>query len=232
MKTESAPTLIIVAGPNGAGKSSLSKFISPNDAFVFDPDREHARIRLQNPIWPEESVLYARDIYFSDQVDFVLMNKRSFTIETNLRDTDLFTTVDRFRQTGYTTGLVFMMLANVAQSLERVNNRVREDGHYVDPHSIRQNYEHGLQNLRYYADKFDHIELLDATGSPEQLRSIIRIHSRQLVFQQEKIPDWAAGISGDLSKKFNPGLHKQAWEPGFKLNWDQDGPHHGHGPQW
>lgn len=230
MKTTSAPTLTIVAGPNGAGKSSISKFISPKDAFIFDPDREHARIRLQNPIWPEESVLYARDMYFGDQVDFVLMNKRSFTIETNLRDTELFNTVDRFKQAGYTTGIVFMMLANVGQSIERVNNRVREGGHFVDSRSIRQNYAQGFQNLLQYADRFDYIEILNAAGDPDQLRSIIRIHERQLVYQLENTPEWAATPSANLIQKFDRGLPKQSWELGHKLDWDT-GPQRGHGPR-
>jgi len=69
--------------------------ISPVDALIYDPDREYKRIELKFPDLPAESIAYVTNTYFLDQVDFVLMNKRSFTIETNFRDPDLIDTVSR-----------------------------------------------------------------------------------------------------------------------------------------
>lgn len=89
------------------------------------------------------------------------MNRRSFTIETNFRDAGLMNTVARFKDAAYVTGVVYMLLPTIAQSIERVKNRVREGGHFVDEKSIRYNFLEGRKNLVFFSDRFDNLELLD-----------------------------------------------------------------------
>lgn len=216
------PRLIIIAGPNGAGKSSISKFISSPDALIFDPDREYKRIGLKFPDLPAESIAYATDNYFLDQVDFVLMNKRSFTIETNFRDPGLMSTVDRFKEAGYVTGMIYMLLPTVAQSMERVRNRVREGGHVVDEQSIRYNFEEGRKNLVFFSDRFDHVELVDAAGAPEKVQSLLRIHHAKLVYELADKPDWVKDLHTEFSKRYPKDIASEAWEPKLDLGWKHD----------
>jgi len=68
------PQLLIVAGPNGAGKSTYSKDLSPVGAFIFDADKEKARIEARYPGLPDESLAYAVEQYFLDCVDEALKN--------------------------------------------------------------------------------------------------------------------------------------------------------------
>lgn len=222
MNYHNNPRLTIIAGPNGAGKSSISKFISPPDALIFDPDREYKRIELKYPDLPAESIAYATNAYFLDQVDFVLMNKRSFTIETNFRDPALMDTVSRFQQAGYITGMVYMLLPTIAQSIERVRNRVREGGHYVDEHSIRYNFAEGKKNLSYFADRFDFLELVDASGAPEKTKSLLRIHYKTLVYELKNTPEWSSGIYDEFKRRYQPKLSVQAWTLGQDLSWGKD----------
>lgn len=222
MNRNDHPRLTILAGPNGAGKSSISKLISPPDALIYDPDREFKRIELKFPDLPIESIAYATNTYFLDQVDFVLMNKRSFTIETNFRDPDLIDIVSRFQEAGYTTGMVYMLLPTIAQSIERVNNRVREGGHYVDEYSIRYNFAEGKKNLNYFADRFDFLELVDASGAPEKTKSLLRVHEKALVFTLEKSPEWSNDICNEFKSRYQPKLTGHEWKLGQDLGWRKD----------
>lgn len=216
------PRLTIIAGPNGAGKSSISKFISPPDALIFDPDREYKRIELKYQDLPAKSIAYATNAYFLDQVDFVLMNKRSFTIETNFRDPVLMETVSRFQEAGYITGMVYMLLPTIAQSIERVRNRVREGGHYVDEYSIRYNFTEGKKNLSYFADRFDYLELVDASGAPEKTKSLLRVHEKALIYALEKSPKWSSDIYNEFVNRYHPKLTGHPWTLGQDLGWDKD----------
>lgn len=222
MNNPGNPRLTVIAGPNGAGKSSISKFISPSDALIFDPDREYKRIELKYPDLPAESIAYATNTYFLDQVDFVLMNKRSFTIETNFRDPDLMNTVSRFQEAGYVTGMVYMLLPTIAQSIERVQNRVREGGHYVDEHSIRYNFAEGKKNLIHFADRFDFLEVVDASGAPEKTKSLMRVHEKALIYAMEKSPEWSSDIYNEFKSRYHPKLTGQAWAFGQDLGWNKD----------
>lgn len=216
------PRLTIIAGPNGAGKSSISKFISPSDALIFDSDREYKRIGLKYPDLPAESIAYATNAYFLDQVDFVLMNKRSFTIETNFRDPALMDTVSRFQEAGYITGMVYMLLPTIGQSIERVRNRVREGGHYVDELSIRYNFAEGKKNLSYFADRFDFLELMDASGAPEKIQSLLRVHEKALIYALEKSPEWSSDLYNEFSNRYQTKLTGQEWTLGQDLGWKKD----------
>jgi predicted ABC-type ATPase len=221
MNDHDNPRLTIIAGPNGAGKSSISKFISPSDALIFDPDREFKRIELKFPDLPTESIAYATNTYFLDQVDFALMNRRNFTIETNFRDPDLMDTVSRFQEAGYVTGMVYMLLPTIAQSIERVQNRVREGGHYVDEHSIRYNFAEGKKNLSYFADRFDFLELVDASGAPEKTKSLMRVHEKALIYALEKSPEWSSDIYNEFTNRYQTKFTGQEWTLGQDLGWNK-----------
>lgn len=198
------PQLLIIAGPNGAGKSTFSKDFSAIGAFIFDADKEIARIEAQYPGLPIDSIAYAVQQYFLDCVDDTLKNKRDFTIETNFRDAGLMDTVARFKEDGYNVGMIFIGLSDIQQSMDRVTARVKGRGHFVDTGSIRYNYQESLKNLAHFADRFDNIEFIDASGNLYQLHSLLRIQNRQLVFVTPDIPEWAAPTLSKITEYFDP----------------------------
>lgn len=195
---------LIIAGPNGAGKSTFSKDLSNPGAFIFDADKEIARFEAQFPGLPFESIAYAVDQYFLEQVDEALKNRTDFTIETNFRDTALIMdTVSRFKGQGYTVGLVYMGLSSVELSMERVVARVKMGGHSVDTASIRYNYEQGLKNLAYFAGRFYNVELIDASDGSYRLKSLVSVQNRQLVYLSEDRPVWAESAISGIQKHFS-----------------------------
>jgi len=183
------PQLLIVGGPNGAGKSTFSGRLSTIGAVVMDIDviaaRVQARLTAEVPI---ESIYFAVQSAFLDAVDEAIKKRQHFTIETNFRDNELMDTISRFKQNGYHTKMIYMTLDGVEQSLARVKQRVSDGGHYVDEDSIRFNYVEGLKNLEYFSNRFDSLEILDASKKPGQIKLLLKIKQQQLVYLSNDLP--------------------------------------------
>ena len=183
------PQLLIVGGPNGAGKSTFSGRLSTIGAVVMDIDviaaRVQARLTAEVPI---ESIYFAVQSVFLDAVDDAIKKRQHFTIETNFRDNELMDTISRFKQNGYHTKMIYMTLDGVEQSLARVKQRVSDGGHYVDEDSIRFNYVEGLKNLEYFSNRFDSLEILDASKKPGQIKLLLKIKQQQLVYLSNDLP--------------------------------------------
>ncbi|WPV00729.1 zeta toxin family protein [Mucilaginibacter sp. cycad4] len=203
------PQLLIVAGPNGAGKSTFSKDLSAAGAFIFDADKEAAKIEARYPGLPGESVSYAVEQYFLDCVVKALDNKTDFTVETNFRDAALMNTVNRFKENDYVVNIVYIGLSDVKQSMDRVGARVKGGGHFVDTGSIHYNYIEGLKNFEYFADRFDNLEFIDASENLYELRLLLSVQNRQVVFVSNDLPKWAKPVISSIVKQFNPSLPKR-----------------------
>lgn len=134
------PQLLFVAGPNGAGKSTFSKELSEPDAVIFDVDKVIARIEAQSPNMPKKQVYEEATEDFFKQVTIAVKEKRHFTLETNFRDDNLVDIVAEFKRHGYTTNMIYLTLENIDQSVYRVNQRVKNGGHFVDHKNRSQEY--------------------------------------------------------------------------------------------
>ena len=184
------PQLLIIAGPNGAGKSTFSRDFTPQDAFIFDPDKERSKLEARFPDLPDESIHYALNQFFFDCIESTLKNMHNFVLETNFRDAGLMDTVKRFQENGHAVNMIYLVLNGISQSIDRVTKRVSNGGHFVDNESIRFNYTEGLKNLNYFANRFDNLEILDSSGNFLELRSLLSIQQQQLVFLSDDLPEW------------------------------------------
>jgi predicted ABC-type ATPase len=188
MRSEN-PQLTIVGGPNGVGKSTYSGGLSPLGATVFDADIITARVAARLPPGvPVESIYFAVQSVFLDFVEEAIGKKKHFTIETNFRDNELMETIDRFKQNGYDTSMIYLTLDNVESSIDRVKQRVSTGGHFVDEASIRYNYEEGLKNLEYFCGRFDNLDMIDASKDPGQLSPLLNIKQQQLIYLSTDLP--------------------------------------------
>lgn len=200
------PQLLIVAGPNGAGKSTFSKDLSAAGAFIFDADKEAAKIEALYPGLPGESVSYAVEQYFQDCIIQAISKKADFTVETNLRDTGLMNIVNRFKENNYVANIIYIGLGNVKQSMDRVTARAKGGGHFVDTNSIHYNYVEGLKNFEYLADRFDNLDFIDASGNLYELKSLLSVQDRNVVFVSNDLPKWANAVILSIVKRFGPSL--------------------------
>lgn len=179
------PQLLFVAGPNGAGKSTFSKELSEPGAIIFDVDKVIARIEALTPSIPKKQVYDAATQEFFDQANEAIRLKQHFTLETNFRDKELVDIAGQFKRFGYTTNMVYLALESVEQSTVRVNKRVLDGGHFVDRKNILLNYNEGLQYLERYADRFDNLEIIDASRSIGEFELKLKIEQQQLVYISE-----------------------------------------------
>ncbi len=182
------PQLLFVAGPNGAGKSTFSKELSEPGAVIFDVDKVIARIQAQSLGMPKKQVYDTATHEFFDQANEAVRLKQHFTLETNFRDKELVDIAGQFKRFGYTTNMVYLALESVELSTARVNKRVLDGGHSVDRKNILLNYNEGLQYLERYADRFDNLEIIDASGGIGEFELKLKIKQQQLVYLSGDLP--------------------------------------------
>jgi predicted ABC-type ATPase len=182
------PQLLFVAGPNGAGKSTYSKDLSEPDAIIFDVDKVIARIEAQSPDMSKKQVYDAATQEFFEQVNEAVRHKQHFTLETNFRDKELVDIVSEFKRFGYTTNMVYLTLESIEQSSVRVNKRVLDGGHFVDHKNILLNYNEGLQYLERFSDRFDRLEIIDASKGLGELELLLKIKQQQFVYLNAELP--------------------------------------------
>lgn len=216
------PQLIFIAGANGAGKSTFSKDLSPTGAFIFDPDKEQAIIESKYSGLPRASIQYAFQQHCQDCIELAIRKKRDFTIETNFRDHDLLDIAERFRANGYEINMIYLLLRSVPESLARVAYRVDNGGHYVDDKSVLYNYNEGLKNLDYFADRFHNLEILDSSGSYFQLRSVLSIQHGKLVHLDTALPKGTEQTVLNIASRYNDNARskdndeEQGWNYGLE----------------
>lgn len=81
--------------------------------------------------------------------------------------------------------------------MDRVNQRVKQKGHYVDPESIKLNFEAGLENLRKVAPRFDRLMLVSAFNDfaiKTQPRLLLTLTNGITKFRSKEIPKWSEKI--------------------------------------
>jgi predicted ABC-type ATPase len=196
------PQLLLVAGPNGAGKSTFSKKLSAPGTIIFDVDKVIARIVAHFPAIPKKQVYQAATEDFLKQSTAAIRNRQHFTLETNFRDESPL-------------AVVYLTLDNMEQSVARVNQRVLNGGHFVDHKNIKENYEIGLQYLEQYADRFDNLEIVSATATGFELRSLLSIQHKKLKHLSNVVPDQLTTTINAIASRFNPAAPEQDQNPGL-----------------
>lgn len=198
----------VIAGPNGAGKSTLSARMSRRDAIIFDPDREKLAIERSYPDISDEAIEKAVTRKYEQFELRAIAKKQSLTVETNLRNEFLAERAALFKEGGYVTRLVFMMLPDVESSMDQVNLRIKQKGHFVDNASIHYNFGASLDNLLKVADRFDQVMLVCAASefgiiaSPERL---LVTQGAEVVHINAEAPEWAHSVMNEIISITNGG---------------------------
>jgi len=197
------PDFTIIAGPNGAGKSTFSKGLSAPGSLIFDADKIKAIREREYPDVPDESIQMMIDAAYWDVEEIAIGQGKDFTVETNLRNDFLIRRAVYFTEKGYKTNLLFMLLPNIETSMERVDKRVSQKGHFVDIESIKYNFEYSLIMLKQHFNKFDSLYLFDSSldinlSVPNPL---LICKSNQISYIDPNAPVWAKPILNELVQK-------------------------------
>jgi predicted ABC-type ATPase len=160
--------LYVIAGCNGAGKTTASFTILPEilDCKEFVNADEIAR--GISPFQPE-SVSFEAGRIMLKRIDDLLKENIIFAFETTLATKSYKQLINKAKEQGYQTTLLFFWLQNVELAIERVKARVSEGGHNIEVDVIKRRYLRGIENLfKIYLPIFDEILIFDnSAGKPE-----------------------------------------------------------------
>jgi predicted ABC-type ATPase len=184
----SKPTLIVISGPNGAGKSTYIQLMLP-PAFegIWSFDRDMTRVGFEKLLAGQgikSGDLFRQATAMMEQKLLLEMRKaislkEHFVLETPLSHPDYWAYIDLFERGGYQIQLNYLCLDNVSDCVARVEQRVIEGGHYVEPSTIKGVYEKNLEYINAYKDTFGVIELYDGMAIPTLLA---RIENNKVIF--------------------------------------------------
>lgn len=140
------PILYIIAGCNGAGKTTASYSVLPKllDCKEFINADEIAR--GLSPFNPESVALEAGRLMLQ-RINQLLIQGKTFAIETTLATRSYSSLIERAKKAGYQVVLLFFWLSSPEMAIERVAKRVREGGHNIPTEIIIRRYWLGLQNF-------------------------------------------------------------------------------------
>ena len=128
-------------GPNGAGKTSFANkhFDKPRAGFVYLNADEIARdLTASGLSEAQRNVRAGREML--RRYDALAAARASFMFETTLASLTYARKIPQWRQHRYVVALIYLRLANVAMSIERVRRRVAQGGHDIPEGTIRQRF--------------------------------------------------------------------------------------------
>ena len=139
--------IYIIAGPNGVGKTTfanefLTRYVRCNE--FLNADLIAAGL---SPYLPESQNVRASQLMLERMQDLV-GKRKTFAFETTLAARSYRQKVLEWKEIGYRVHLFFLWLPNPDMAVLRVANRVKQGGHNIPEHTIRQRYARGIQNFQ------------------------------------------------------------------------------------
>lgn len=184
-KKAKLPTVYVIAGPNGAGKTTFASDFLPG----FVQCREFLNADLiaagLSPFAPETQNVRAGRLLL-ERIRELSEQCADFGFETTLSGRTYVKLLEDMKASGYRIMLLFLWLPNAEMAVSRVENRVKQGGHFVAPENVRRRYGTGARNLfRLYRPLLDGWWLYDASRLPPKL--IAKEEQQRLTIQQKRL---------------------------------------------
>jgi len=138
--------LYIVAGCNGAGKTTASFTILPEILDCREYINADEIAKGLSPFQPEKVAIEAGRIMLG-RIEQLLYENANFAFETTLATKTYKKTILKAQAAGYNVTLLFFWLQTVELAKRRVQQRVSEGGHNIEPPIIERRYLGGIRNL-------------------------------------------------------------------------------------
>ena len=140
------PLLLIITGPNGAGKTTTAMHLLPNVLHIRHFVNADLIAKGLSPFDPAQADWHAARIMV-ERMRQLTEQRETFAVETTLAVRSFVSVIERCRQAGYGTGLLFIALANAELAKERVALRVSQGGHGVPDEIVDRRFHLGLKNF-------------------------------------------------------------------------------------
>jgi len=178
--------LFIVSGCNGAGKTTASFSILPEILDCREFINADAIAAGLSPFQPDKAAIEAGRIMLR-RIDELLNKNSNFAFETTLASKIHKNTILKAQAKGYHVTLLFFWLQTVELAKKRVQNRVSEGGHNIEPMVIERRYLAGIKNLfDIYIPIADEILIFDNSEGKHELIAEKADDSKIIVINQLK----------------------------------------------
>lgn len=186
MKNANQPHLTVIAGPNGAGKSTIFEELRKQSyplGIFLNPD-----VIARNLDGPDHTRDYRAGREALKLCRGYLDTSETFTRESTLSSAEILNTMRRAKLAGFYVHFVFVGVANVGKSINRVSNRVDEGGHDIPVEDQIRRFGKTFVNLPIAAAIADNCIIFDNSGACHELVAII--HSGKVVHRTAKPIIW------------------------------------------
>lgn len=186
--------LYIISGCNGAGKATASFNILPDLLNCKEFVNADEIARGLSPFQPEKVSIEAGRLMLK-RIDELIDSNQDFSFETTLSTKSFINTIDNAKSKGYYVTLIFFWLESIQLAKDRVQKRVSEGGHNIEPNVIDRRYKAGIKNLfKLYFDKVDSLLIYDNSKAKSELiaekeieNELFTIHNSQKFNALKKI---------------------------------------------
>jgi len=188
--------LYIISGCNGAGKTTASFNILPDLLNCKEFVNADEIARGLSPFQPEKVSIEAGRLMLK-RIEELINSNQDFSFETTLSTKSFINTIEKAKSKSYYITLIFFWLESVELAKDRVQKRVIEGGHKIEPDAIERRYKAGIKNLfQLYANKVDSLLIFDNSKPESELiaekeieNESFTIHNSQKFNQLKTISD-------------------------------------------
>lgn len=161
--------LYIISGCNGAGKTTASFNILPDLLNCKEFVNADEIARGLSPFQPEKVSIEAGRLMLK-RIEELINSNQDFSFETTLSTKSFIKTIEKAKSKSYYITLIFFWLESVELAKDRVQKRVIEGGHNIEPDVIERRYKVGIKNLFHlYSNKVDSLLIFDNSKPESEL---------------------------------------------------------------
>ena len=171
---------------NGAGKTTASFNILPELLNCKEFVNADEIARGLSPFQPEKVSIEAGKLMLT-RIDELIQSKQDFSFETTLSTRSFVKTIQIAKANGYFVTLIFFWLDSIDLAKDRVQRRVAEGGHNIEPSVIERRYVSGIKNLfNLYSEEVDSILIYDNSSLNPELIAEKEMQQHFKIIQNEK----------------------------------------------
>ena len=139
-----------------------------------------------SPFQPEKVSIEAGRLMLT-RIDELIQSNQDFSFETTLSTRSFVKTIQIAKANGYFVTLIFFWLDSIDLAKDRVQRRVAEGGHNIEPAVIERRYVSGIKNLfNLYSEEVDSILIYDNSSLNPELIAEKEMQQHFKIIQNEK----------------------------------------------
>ncbi len=163
-------TLNVIAGPNGVGQTTFADRFLPQTIKQLEFVNADLIARGLSPYDPDAASMEAGRVALT-RIRHLIAERKSFTWETTMSGRTAAGWLREAKEAGYEIKCYFLWVGDVQTTLKRIQRRVTQGGHNIEPDVSARRFMKTIQNFfTVYRTLFDSWKLfLNNTEAPRMI---------------------------------------------------------------